>query len=576
MFNPRSKTVLFFIFWLNILISTSTLATTYYVDATNGLDNNEGTSETDAWKTIAKVNTSSFKPGDQILFKRGEIWREQLTVSSSGIIGNPITFGAYGNGALPIINGSDTITGWTAESLGLFSVYYTTTSANPNQVFENNLLLDRNISSKESLTVGQWCWDSSKMRVYIRTTGDKSPSNYIMEVPARDYGAKSYLRDNITFSDIHFTKTAIAGLRLANASNLTIKGVLADFNGSQGISIYSDDAETDSDIIVEGVTCSYNGTRGLYLAEYIHDVDIYDSTFDHNGQNPESTYSSGVYIASADQTLYGVTVRNNVAAYNGMKSDNVTPIGDLGWTGYGIWFDTTGSNSGADPNIVRSNTVYGNRSAGIEMENTLGDVVEYNLAYDNLTAGIEVSCSHTDYPSIGVKVYNNTSTRNVMFGLHVQTGGSDKAGISNTIVKNNILVGNLGVNLSAVAGGDNVTDANGIGSGNVYTYNCMGPGPQATNFIEWGRTRFSTYNAWETAYGGKTHSIEADPQFISSSDFHLQENSPCINAGDDVGFTTDIEGKTIFDKTIGAYSNPTSAPSHLAAPKNFIYLNVTY
>jgi hypothetical protein len=27
------------------------------------------------WKTIANVNASSFKPGDQILFKRGEDWR---------------------------------------------------------------------------------------------------------------------------------------------------------------------------------------------------------------------------------------------------------------------------------------------------------------------------------------------------------------------------------------------------------------------------------------------------------------------------------------------------------------------
>ena len=44
---------------------------TYYVDAANGNDANNGTSELTTWKTIAKVNASRFKPGDQILFKRG-------------------------------------------------------------------------------------------------------------------------------------------------------------------------------------------------------------------------------------------------------------------------------------------------------------------------------------------------------------------------------------------------------------------------------------------------------------------------------------------------------------------------
>jgi len=38
-------------------------ATTYYVDATNGNDGNNGTSESTPWKTIAKVNASRFNPG---------------------------------------------------------------------------------------------------------------------------------------------------------------------------------------------------------------------------------------------------------------------------------------------------------------------------------------------------------------------------------------------------------------------------------------------------------------------------------------------------------------------------------
>ena len=82
-------------------------AATYYVNATDGKDSNQGTSEATAWKTVAKVNASKFQPGDQILLKSGEVWREELIVLSSGTPTNPITFGAYGNGDTPTIKGDN-------------------------------------------------------------------------------------------------------------------------------------------------------------------------------------------------------------------------------------------------------------------------------------------------------------------------------------------------------------------------------------------------------------------------------------------------------------------------------------
>jgi hypothetical protein len=91
---------------------------TYYVDCNANGDAGAGTS-TDlavAWKTIAKVNGSSFSAGDSILFNKGCTWREQLTVPSSGSAGSPITFGAYGTGANPIISGNTILTSWTSES----------------------------------------------------------------------------------------------------------------------------------------------------------------------------------------------------------------------------------------------------------------------------------------------------------------------------------------------------------------------------------------------------------------------------------------------------------------------------
>jgi hypothetical protein len=62
----------------DLTVGAGTWKTTYYVDAASGSDTNSGTSESAAWKTIAKVSGISFAPGDRILFKRGGIWREEL------------------------------------------------------------------------------------------------------------------------------------------------------------------------------------------------------------------------------------------------------------------------------------------------------------------------------------------------------------------------------------------------------------------------------------------------------------------------------------------------------------------
>lgn len=41
----------------------------FYVDANNGDDSNDGKTKEKAWKSIGKINSHTFQPGDQILFK---------------------------------------------------------------------------------------------------------------------------------------------------------------------------------------------------------------------------------------------------------------------------------------------------------------------------------------------------------------------------------------------------------------------------------------------------------------------------------------------------------------------------
>ena len=75
---------------------------TYYVDCTNGVDSNNGTSASSAWKTLTKANTAPFAPGEKLLFKRGCTFVGTLTADQTGTAVNPVTFGAYGTGDNPL------------------------------------------------------------------------------------------------------------------------------------------------------------------------------------------------------------------------------------------------------------------------------------------------------------------------------------------------------------------------------------------------------------------------------------------------------------------------------------------
>ncbi|WP_145134446.1 Ig-like domain-containing protein [Paenibacillus sp. Y412MC10] len=79
--------------------------TTYYVDSTGGDDGNNGTSQGSAWKTLDKVNATTFSPGDKILFKAGESWNGRLWPKGSGEEGSPIIIDRYGEGSKPLIAG---------------------------------------------------------------------------------------------------------------------------------------------------------------------------------------------------------------------------------------------------------------------------------------------------------------------------------------------------------------------------------------------------------------------------------------------------------------------------------------
>lgn len=79
-------------------------AVNYYVDAAHGDDSAPGTAPAAAWRSLAKVNATTFAPGDRILFKSAGTWTGQLWPKGSGREGLPIVIDKYGGETKPVIN----------------------------------------------------------------------------------------------------------------------------------------------------------------------------------------------------------------------------------------------------------------------------------------------------------------------------------------------------------------------------------------------------------------------------------------------------------------------------------------
>lgn len=78
--------------------------TAYYISSGTGDDTNDGLTEATAWKTMGKISAMTFQPGDRILLKSGDVWKERLTLKGMGSMEDPITITSYGTGSKPKIS----------------------------------------------------------------------------------------------------------------------------------------------------------------------------------------------------------------------------------------------------------------------------------------------------------------------------------------------------------------------------------------------------------------------------------------------------------------------------------------
>jgi hypothetical protein len=108
--SPLFTVLVFYLFFVPVGLCQvqppfgDTLPVSYYVDSLQGSDTRDGLTPETAWKTWRNFGAKA-TPGCSLLLKRGCLFQLPLPLVG-GAPNHPITYGAYGSGAAPILEGS--------------------------------------------------------------------------------------------------------------------------------------------------------------------------------------------------------------------------------------------------------------------------------------------------------------------------------------------------------------------------------------------------------------------------------------------------------------------------------------
>jgi hypothetical protein len=97
----RHLVIILFIAIIVLSTDTGWTQNTYYIDSQNGNDDNNGLSDTTAWKSHTMAESANLQPGDTVYFAKRAAWVGGIQIDASGSEGSPIIFTNCGSGDLP-------------------------------------------------------------------------------------------------------------------------------------------------------------------------------------------------------------------------------------------------------------------------------------------------------------------------------------------------------------------------------------------------------------------------------------------------------------------------------------------
>ena len=283
------------LFIFSLLLGAPLFATTFYVDASNGNDSNNGTSTSSAWKTLNKVNSKTFSPDDNVLFNKGNTFYGRLMPKGSGTATQHITFGSYGSGQKPIITSVQSINHTWTNIGGNIWKSNEAVSNHPERLIKNNIEILRATSQSGLNAQYNWYYGGN---LYIYSTSN----------PANDSFKYSILTDTVSMSDlsyIDFRDLEVQGGRvyamyIYGSAYITLKNITLGKYARSGIYVSrtakgpSHHVVIDSCIIDTKFTLNYwnagdgastlRGTNdGIMFNFDVHDNEIKNSFFKNWG-----------------------------------------------------------------------------------------------------------------------------------------------------------------------------------------------------------------------------------------------------------------------------------------------------
>ncbi|HEY5585244.1 MAG TPA: RICIN domain-containing protein [Ruminiclostridium sp.] len=336
-----------FIFSCVFTVPTSTVYaanTVYYISQSAGNDNNNGTSMSTPWKTLAKVGSMSYGPGDQILLKCGDTWNEQLTLNN--LVGgtNVITIGSYGTGNKPSILRNSLQADKCIKIIDAANIRITNLeigNAGLGIIVHNENILGGNIKIDN-------CYFHDITGIHhlnpIPSENQFSMSAAVTVGAANPEGMVGVSIDNCTT----YRATSLTN-NWGRTQNLYITNCTTSYNGYGGASIcYVDGGYIDNCHFLNGGTTDFPvGAAGLYIGDstnyIVRNTEIaYQTRYGSNPDGCGADFEAEVYNSS----LQNVYIHDN-AGVGVMFFDN-------GRSRYNDHCDITNSiisNNSANPNV---------------------------------------------------------------------------------------------------------------------------------------------------------------------------------------------------------------------------------
>ena len=276
---------------LTLLTSGESLAQTNFYVSPFGNDNSTGTSPTDAWKTINKLNEQSFASGDSILFERGGIWQGMFHLQGSGSPSNPVVVSAFGVPSLP----NPTIDGDGFQAAILIYNDSHITIEHLTLTNQSSHLDANGVVKKLSTFLGETNdWGSGKnVRFGIKVVADITSLEdivvndvYIHDIyPTPTNPENQHLGYGIKFENRSDTLNGL----INTIDHITIEDVEVTRTGHYGLWIKAlglagNEEIKNEDVLVTGCVFSHTGGSG-FVPNRSRDVIVEHCVFNHTGSS---------------------------------------------------------------------------------------------------------------------------------------------------------------------------------------------------------------------------------------------------------------------------------------------------